>query len=102
MQVDQELKRLLAAELCAIVDGRTQVEAAALLWLRQPQISALRRGTTAGFSVGRLTRLVAAQGYNLELHLRLIPRRFALPKKLPRVSVVRYDRFGRPTAGVST
>jgi len=98
MRVDHELRRLLVAELCAIVDGIDQYGAAALLRLHQPHISALRRGRGAGFSVSRLLRLIAAQGHDIEVQLRLNPRRFATPRKLPSVSVVRYDRYGRPLA----
>jgi predicted XRE-type DNA-binding protein len=98
MSLDPELKRQLARELCAIINGWSQVAAAGLLRLRQPHISRLRRGHTAGFSVSRLLRLIADEGYNIEIHLRVIPRRFELPRKLPTVSIIRYDRFGRPTS----
>ena len=50
MRIDQELKSLLAAELCAIVDGWDQYSAAAMLGVHQPEVSALRHGRTAGFS----------------------------------------------------
>lgn len=96
MRIDQQLKQELGRELCAVIDGWTQVEAADLLHLPQPKVSALRRGRYEGFSVSRLVRLIASRGYNVELHLKPIDRRFALPRKAPVISVVRYNRFGLP------
>ena len=95
MRIDHDLRRLLITELCAMVDGYSQVLAAAFLDLRQPQISALRRGRGDGFSIGRLLRLIAHRKYNVEVHLRPMERPFAKPRPLPAVKVLRYDRFGR-------
>lgn len=92
--VPEELRRQLVRELCAIVDGLDQCHAASNLGLHQPNISQLRRGRGEGFSVTRLLRIIAGSGHNVEVHLRIIPRRFALPRKTPRISVVRYDHHG--------
>jgi len=73
-----------------------QYYAAAMCGLTQPDVSALRRGRGRGFSIGRLLRVIAHQGYSVEIHLRVLPRRFAQPRAEPTVTVVRYDHFGRP------
>ncbi|MGH7677263.1 MAG: helix-turn-helix domain-containing protein, partial [Gemmatimonadaceae bacterium] len=98
VRIDQELKGLLAAELCAIVEGWDQYAAAAMLGLRQPDVSALRHGRTAGFSIDRLVRLIVKSGYDVEVSLREMRRRFGLPSVAPKVTVQRYDRFGRTVA----
>lgn len=95
MGVDPELKRLLAAEVRAITEGWNQHVIASMLGLRQPQVSALRNGRVAGFSVGRLLRLMARHGYDIEVHLRAT-RRFSTPRVPPKVTVQRYDVHGRP------
>jgi predicted XRE-type DNA-binding protein len=92
--IDEQLRRELGRELCGMIDGWIQAEAAELLHLNQPKISALRRGDYAGFSIGRLIRLIASRGYNIEVHLKPIHRRFAQPRKLPTLTVVRYDTYG--------
>jgi len=97
MRIDEELKHRLAEELCAIMDGWTQIQAASLLHISQSHVSRLRRGKLAEFSAGRLLRLIASQGYNVDVALRVIPNRFAKPRPLPTLSVLRYDRFGRPS-----
>jgi hypothetical protein len=62
MDAGSELRRLLVEELCEIMEGWTQCDAALLLGLRQPHVSRLRRGVTDGFSVDRLVRLIAICG----------------------------------------
>jgi predicted XRE-type DNA-binding protein len=100
---DQELKRLLAAELCAIVEGLDQYSAASMLRLHQPQVSALRHGRTTGFSIDRLLRLIVGRGYNVEVTLRPMAKRFGNPKPEPTLTVQRLDNHGhaveRPAAG---
>ena len=93
MQLD--LKSQLARELCAIMNGWSQVGAAGMLNVRQQDVSRIRRGELAGFSVGRLLRLIARRHYHVEVHLKLIPRPFAQPREVPGVRVFRYDRYGR-------
>jgi predicted XRE-type DNA-binding protein len=97
-RVDQELQRQLARELCAIMQGWPQALAASLLGIHPPDVSALRRGRHGVFSVARLIRLIARQGYHVEVRLEQMPRRFpdlGSPRPLPTISVVRIDRFGR-------
>ena len=89
------LKELLAAELCAMMEGWDQYHVASLLGLHQPQVSALRHGRTAGFSTDRLVRLLGRIGYNVEITLREMPRRFGNPPIEPTVTVQRFNRYGR-------
>ena len=96
MDAGGELRRLLVDELCAIMEGWTQYYAASLLGLRQPHVSRLRRGETAGFTVDRLVRLIASQGYHVEVRLTAMERRFGRPRTEPEVRVLRFDRFGMP------
>ena len=96
MDVGAELRRLLVDELCAIMEGWTQYYAAALLGLRQPHVSRLRRGETAGFTVDRLVRLIASQGYHVEVRLTAMERRFGRPRPEPEARVLRFDRYGMP------
>ena len=91
----QELKELLARELCAMIEGWTQDDAASVMGLHQSQLSRIRNGKLEGFSASRLISLIAARGYNVEIHLKPIPRRLAQPYPKPSVAVVRYDRYGR-------
>lgn len=98
MDVGRELRRLLMEELCAIIEGWTQYDAASLLGpgLRQPHVSRLRRGVTTGFSIDRLVRLIAGQGYHVEVRLTAMERRFGKPQPEPEVRVLRFDRYGMP------
>jgi len=50
--------------------GLTQAEAAELLGVAQPDISNLRRGRLAGYSIERLTRLLNALGQDVEIRIR--------------------------------
>jgi predicted XRE-type DNA-binding protein len=92
---DTQLKTKLARELCAIMDGWTQAEAASVMRLHQSELSRLRNGQLERFSVARLIRLVAARRYNIEVLLKPIPRPFAKPTVKPAVTVIRYDSHGR-------
>jgi predicted XRE-type DNA-binding protein len=92
---NQELKQLLASELCAIMQGWDQYHFASMLGIHQPDVSALRHGRTAGFSTDRLIRLIAERGYHVEVVLREMPRRSGTPRIEATVSVQRYDRHGR-------
>lgn len=96
MDAGGELRRLLVEELCAIMEGWTQYDAASMLGLRQPHLSRLRRGVTAGFSIDRLVRLIAGQGYHVEVRLTAMKRRFGKPRPEPEVRVLRFDRYGMP------
>jgi predicted XRE-type DNA-binding protein len=95
VRINQELKRLLASELCAIMAAWDQYHFASMLGIHQPDVSALRHGRTAGFSTDRLIRLIAERGYNVEVVLREMPRRYGTPRIEATVAVQRYDRHGR-------
>ena len=71
------LKAELVARIDAIVRGRrlTQVRAAALLGLSQPDVSRLLRGDFRDYSVERLLRLVTALGRDVEIVVRKPPTR---------------------------
>jgi predicted XRE-type DNA-binding protein len=95
MRVDHELKRQLVRHVCALAHGWNQIWGAAYLKITQPQLSALRRGRADGFSVGRLLRVIADRHYDIEVHLKPMPRPYSDSRRKPTVTVVRYDRFGR-------
>jgi predicted XRE-type DNA-binding protein len=65
-------KAQLARRICALVEGRrlTQAQAAAVLGLDQPKVSALMRGKLRGFSVERLFRCLKALGQEIEIVIR--------------------------------
>ena len=96
MRIDKQLKDAFGRELCAIIDGLSQADAASALRLPQPHISALRHGRYAGFSAARLARLIASQHFNIEIHLRRLEVPYARPYRSPTIIVIRYDRYGRP------
>ena len=50
--------------------GLTQVEAAELLVVSQPDISNIMRGRLSGYSIERLARLLNALGYDVEIRVR--------------------------------
>jgi predicted XRE-type DNA-binding protein len=54
--------------------GLTQVEAAALMGIDQPKVSALLNGRLANFSSERLMRLLAALGQDVDIMVRPKPR----------------------------
>jgi predicted XRE-type DNA-binding protein len=62
-------KAELAHRITEIVARRrlTQAEAAALLQVDQPKISALKRGRLAGFSLDRLVRFLVLLGNDVEI-----------------------------------
>lgn len=94
MRIDHELKVQLAQELCAILSGWPQFEAAALSHTHQSELSRLRRGDLRRFSVGRLLRLIANCHYNIDVHLKAMPRVHGRPRVVPAAKVVRFDRHG--------
>src|SRR5438132_2900662 len=65
-------KAKLAQRICAAIAerGLTQAQAAALLKLDQPKISALRRGKLRGFSLERLFRCLKALDHDVEILVR--------------------------------
>ncbi|MGA2580621.1 MAG: helix-turn-helix transcriptional regulator [Bryobacteraceae bacterium] len=70
---EQELlKARLTLQIYSIVKerGLTQVEAAKVLGIRQPQVSLLMRNRAGSFSVGRLMELLTALGHDVEIAVR--------------------------------
>ncbi|MBI1784546.1 XRE family transcriptional regulator [Candidatus Sumerlaeota bacterium] len=69
-------KAELALHICAIFNDRglTQSEAAKLLKVDQPKISALMRGKLDGFSAERLFRFLNALGRDVQIVIRPNPR----------------------------
>jgi predicted XRE-type DNA-binding protein len=66
---DRLAKAELARKINEIISERrlTQVEAAELLWIDQPKISALARGRLGGFSLERLLRFLNVLGRDVEI-----------------------------------
>lgn len=83
---ERQAKLRLAYTLNQLLDGRklSQAEAAKVLGVSQPKISALRNYKLAGFSVERLMNLLTALDQDVEIVIRKKPR----SRKLARISVV--------------
>jgi len=62
-------KAELAAKIIAEIHRRrlTQSQAAAILGIDQPKVSALKQGKLAGFSIERLMRLLLMLGRDIEI-----------------------------------
>jgi predicted XRE-type DNA-binding protein len=62
-------KAELAAKIIAEIQRRrlTQSQAAAILGIDQPKVSALKQGKLAGFSIERLMRLLLVLGRDIEI-----------------------------------
>lgn len=101
MRIDEELKRQLAHHFCAIVDCFDQANVAAWHGITQAEVSALRRGSTFRFSAGRLLRLIAQRHFDIHVQLRQIPRPYARPRRVPELTVERYDRYGRRVTDIT-
>jgi predicted XRE-type DNA-binding protein len=73
--LDQPEVRLAKAELAARIAGvirdrdLTQKQAAEMLGLDQPKISALVRGKLSGFTIDRLLRFLADLGCDVEINV---------------------------------
>ena len=82
----RQAKLRLAHALNQVLDERklTQVEAAKVLAVTQPKVSALRRYKLAGFSVERLMTLLTALDQDVEIVIRRKPR----SRRTARISVV--------------
>lgn len=83
---ERQAKLRLAYALNQILDQRkfTQAEAAKVLDVGQPKVSALRRYKLAGFSVERLMTLLTALDQDVEIVIRRKPR----TRRSARISVV--------------
>ena len=80
---EEQLKAQLVREIRDILKGRriTQVKAAELLGLKQPDVSALVNGRTGKFSIERLLRCIRC----LDREVSIVTR----PKRRPRVTRLR-------------
>jgi predicted XRE-type DNA-binding protein len=84
--VERQAKLHLAYALNQVLDGRklSQAEAAKVLGVTQPKVSALRHYKLAGYSVERLMNLLTALDQDIEIGIRQKPR----SRKSARISVV--------------
>ena len=69
-------KAELAAKIIAEIQRRrlTQSQAAAILGIDQPKVSALKQGKLSGFSIERLIRLLLLLGRDIEIAVKTKPR----------------------------
>lgn len=69
-------KAELAAKIIAEIQRRrmTQAQAAAILGIDQPKISALKQGKLSGFSIERLMRFLLLLGRDIEIAVKEKPR----------------------------
>jgi predicted XRE-type DNA-binding protein len=83
---ERQAKLRLAYALNQVVEARelSQADAAKVLGLTQPKISALRHYKLAGFSLERLMNLLTALDQDVEIVIRRKPR----SRKAGRISVV--------------
>ena len=80
-------KSELVTRICDIIvkRGLTQAQAAKILGVNQPKVSALRRGNLDGFSSDRLFRFLNALGIDIEIAVK--PR--ARSSRRPSIRVVK-------------
>jgi predicted XRE-type DNA-binding protein len=83
---ERQAKPRLAYTLNQVLEGRelSQADAAKVLGITQPKVSALRHYEPAGFSVERLMNLSTALDQDVEIVIRQKPR----SRKSGRISVV--------------
>src|SRR6266852_3601528 len=83
---ERQAKLRLAYALNQVLEPRklSQVEAAKVLGVTQPKVSALRHYKLAGFSVERLMNLLTALDQDIEIVIRRKPR----SRRAARISVV--------------
>jgi predicted XRE-type DNA-binding protein len=69
-------KAELAAKIITEIQRRrlTQSQAAAILGIDQPKVSALKQGKLSGFSIERLMRLLLVLGRDIEIVVKTKPR----------------------------
>jgi predicted XRE-type DNA-binding protein len=93
---EREAKLRLAYALNQVLDGRklSQAEAAKVLGVTQPKVSALRHYKLAGSSVERLMNLLTALDQDVEIVIRRKPR----SRKSARISVVAEQMAVKPKA----
>ena len=75
-------KAELAAKVIAEIQRRrmTQIQAAAILGIDQPKVSALRQGKLSGFSIERLVRFLLLLGRDVEITVKVKPKSRAVAK----------------------
>jgi predicted XRE-type DNA-binding protein len=73
---DRLAKAELAAKIIEEIQRRrlTQIDAAAILGVDQPKISALKQGKLSGFSIERLMRFLVSLGRDVEISVKTKPR----------------------------
>ena len=83
---ERQAKLRLAYELNQVLDQQklNQVDAAKVLGIGQPKVSALRRYKLAGFSVERLMTLLTAVDQDVEIVIKRRPR----SRRTARISIV--------------
>src|ERR1700682_1057883 len=83
---ERQVKLRLAHALNQVLEAQnlSQAEAAKVLGVTQPKVSALRHYKLAGFSVERLMNLLTALGHDVEIMIRPKPR----ARRSGRISVV--------------
>jgi predicted XRE-type DNA-binding protein len=65
---------------CRLQRRLTQRQAAAILGIDQPKVSALRQGKLSGFSIERLIRFLLMLGRDVEITVKAKPRSRAAAK----------------------
>jgi predicted XRE-type DNA-binding protein len=75
-------KAELATKIIAEIQRRrmTQTQAAAILGIDQPKVSALGQGKLSGFSIERLMRFLLLLGRDIEITVKVKPRTRAVAK----------------------
>lgn len=93
---EPQAKLRLAYALNQVLGARmlSQADAAKVMGVTQPKVSALRRYKLAGFSVERLMNLLTALDQDVEIVVRRKPR----SRKLARISVVAEQMALKPKA----
>jgi predicted XRE-type DNA-binding protein len=68
----EQLKAHLTLQIYRMIKrrGLTQVQAGAILGIKQPHVSGLMRGRSGNFSVGRLMEFLTALGQDVEITVR--------------------------------
>jgi predicted XRE-type DNA-binding protein len=89
---ERQTRLRLAYALNQVLEGRelSQADAAKVLGITQPKVSALRHYKLAGFSIERLMNLLTALDQDVEIVIRRKPR----SRKAGRISVVARLRPG--------
>ncbi len=68
---EADVKAELALQIHRLIEGRalTQTEAAKILGINQPKVSALLRGQLTGFSIERLIRFLGVLGRDVQIEI---------------------------------